>query len=117
MSIFLISIVLSMIMFTYKCEYAWCRWCMLLLNMTLMKKINILEYAFGEGGGGHQKAYALYAFINVDNCERPLRQNSCLFTSTRITIIPNSGGGLRWFGVIQVLRNARGGGWVYAQAL
>ena len=39
--------------------------------MTL-KKINILEYAFGEGGGGHQKAYAVYAFINVDNCERPL---------------------------------------------
>ena len=40
--------------------------------MTL-KKINILEYAFGEGGGGHQKAYAVYAFINVDNCERPLK--------------------------------------------
>ena len=41
------------------------------INMTL-KKINILEYAFGEGGGGHQKAYAVYAFINVDNYERPL---------------------------------------------
>ena len=40
--------------------------------MTL-KNINILEYAFGEGGGGHQKAYAVYAFVNVDNCERPLR--------------------------------------------
>ena len=40
--------------------------------MTL-KKINILEYAFGQGGGGHQKAYAVYAFINVDNCERPHR--------------------------------------------
>ena len=40
-------------------------------NMTL-KKTNILEYAFGEGGGGNQKAYAVYAFINVDNCERPL---------------------------------------------
>ena len=40
--------------------------------MTL-KKINILEYAFGEGGGGHPKAYAVYAFINVDNCERPLK--------------------------------------------
>ena len=25
---------------------------------------------FGEGG--HSKAYAVYAFINVDNCERPL---------------------------------------------
>ena len=35
------------------------------------EKINILEYAFGEGGGSHQKAYAVYAFINVDNCERP----------------------------------------------
>ena len=44
---------------------------LLLIKMTL-KKINILEYAFGEGGGGHQKAYAVYAFINVDNCERPL---------------------------------------------
>ena len=40
--------------------------------MTFGKKINILEYAFGEGGGGHQKAYVVYAFINVDNCERPL---------------------------------------------
>ena len=58
-----------------KCETinAWCRWCMLLLNKyDFEKKINILEYAFGEGGGGHQKAYAVYAFINVDNCERPL---------------------------------------------
>ena len=36
------------------------------------KKINILEYAFGEEGGRHQKAYAVYAFINVDKCERPL---------------------------------------------
>ena len=45
--------------------------CCCLINITL-KKINILEYAFGEGGGGHQKAYAVYAFINVDNCERPL---------------------------------------------
>ena len=55
---------------------------LLLINMTL-KKINILEYAFGEGGGGHQKAYAVYAFINVDNCERPLNkqtQSGC-FTS------------------------------------
>ena len=46
-------------------------------NMTL-KKTNILEYAFGEGGGGNQKAYAVYAFINVDNCERPLRVMCCL---------------------------------------
>ena len=45
------------------------------VNMTL-KKIIILEYAFGEGGGGHQKAYAVYAFINVDNCERPLNDHT-----------------------------------------
>ena len=47
---------------------------LLLINMTL-KKINILEYAFGEGGGGHQKEYAVYAFINVDNCERLLNMD------------------------------------------
>ena len=40
--------------------------------MTLTK-ISILEYALREGGGGHSKAYSMYAFINVDNCERPLR--------------------------------------------
>ena len=39
------------------------------------EKINILEYAFGEGGGGNRKAYAVYAFINVDNCERPLNRH------------------------------------------
>ena len=43
------------------------------MNITL-KKFNILEYAFGEGEGGHQNAYAVYAFINVDNCERPLSE-------------------------------------------
>ena len=43
------------------------------VNKYDFEKINILEYAFGEGGGGHKKAYAVYAFINVDNCERPLR--------------------------------------------
>ena len=37
------------------------------------RKIGVIQYAFGEGGGGHQKAYAVYAFINVDNCERSLR--------------------------------------------
>ena len=42
------------------------------VNKYDFEKINILEYAFGEGGGCHQKAYAVYAFINVDNCERPL---------------------------------------------
>ena len=42
------------------------------VNKYDFEKINILEYAFGEGEGGHQKAYAVYAFINVDNCERPL---------------------------------------------
>ena len=44
------------------------------VNKYDFEKINILEYAFGEGGGGHQKAYAVYAFINVDNCERPLTE-------------------------------------------
>ena len=29
---------------------------------------------FWGGGGGHQKAYVVYAFINVDNCERPLSE-------------------------------------------
>ena len=47
------------------------------VNKYDFEKINILEYAFGEGGGGHQKAYAVYAFINVDNCERPL-SNICI---------------------------------------
>ena len=41
-------------------------------RMTLKNNQHFFEYAFGEGGGGHQKAYAVYAFINVDNCERPL---------------------------------------------
>ena len=41
--------------------------------MTLTK-ISILEYALREGGGGHSKAYSMYAFINVDNCERPLSE-------------------------------------------
>ena len=36
------------------------------------ENINILEYALGEGGRGHSKAYDVYTFINVDNCERPL---------------------------------------------
>ena len=43
--------------------------------MTLTK-INILEYALREGGGGHSKAYSMYAFINVDNCERPLSDSN-----------------------------------------
>ena len=46
------------------------------VNKYDFEKINILEYAFGEGGGGHQKAYAVYAFINVDNCERPLTHSA-----------------------------------------
>ena len=46
------------------------------VNKYDFEKINILEYAFGEGGGGHQKAYAVYAFINVDNCERPLKRQN-----------------------------------------
>ena len=53
--------------------------------MTL-KKINILEYAFGVGGGGHQKAYAVYAFINVDNCERSLSKNRIANSIREITL-------------------------------
>ena len=49
------------------------------VNKYAFEKINILEYAFGEGGGGYQKAYAVYAFVNVDNCERPLSiQEPCM---------------------------------------
>ena len=41
--------------------------------MTL-KKNQHFRVRFWGGGGGHQKAYAVYAFINVDNCERPLKK-------------------------------------------
>ena len=40
------------------------------VNIMTLKKINILEYALGRG---LIKEYSLYAFINVDNCEQPLR--------------------------------------------
>ena len=62
--------------------------------MTL-KKINILEYAFGEGGGGHQKAYAVYAFINVDNCERPLRKK--VVSYYYLSLLPMSVMGFNFF--------------------
>ena len=42
---------------------------LLVINMTL-KKINILEYAFGEGVIKKRTLYTLLK--NVDNCERPL---------------------------------------------
>ena len=42
------------------------------VNKYDFEKNQHFEYAFGEGGGGHQKAYAVYALIYVDNCERPL---------------------------------------------
>ena len=44
------------------------------VNIMAFKKINILEYALEGGGGGHKKEYSLYAFKNVDNCERPLKR-------------------------------------------
>ena len=47
------------------------RLCMLLLIIMTLKKINILEYALGEGRESYKKS-TLYALINVDNCERPL---------------------------------------------
>ena len=31
------------------------------------------KYAFGRGGGGHKKEYAVYARENDDNYGRPLR--------------------------------------------
>ena len=39
---------------------------------TTLKKNQHFRVRFWGGGGGNQKAYAVYAFINVDNCERPL---------------------------------------------
>ena len=32
------------------------------------------KYAFGRGGGGHKKEYAVYARENDDNYGRPLSQ-------------------------------------------
>ena len=32
------------------------------------------KYAFGRGGGGHKKEYAVYARENDDNYGRPLTQ-------------------------------------------
>ena len=43
---------------------------LLLINVTLKNQ----HFRVRFWGGGHQKAYAVYAFINVDNCERPLTQ-------------------------------------------
>ena len=52
------------------------------VNIMTLKKINILEYALGRGGGGDKKEYSLYAFINVDNCEQPL---TCLIINASLT--------------------------------
>ena len=41
------------------------------VNIVTLKKSTFLSTLWG-GGGGHKKEYPLYAFINVDNCERPL---------------------------------------------
>ena len=57
------------------------------VNKYDFEKINILKYAFGEGGGGNQKAYAVYAFINVDNCERPLISACSLIRSNTVSKI------------------------------
>ena len=35
------------------------------------------KYAFGRGGGGHKKEYAVYARENDDNYGRPLMQFVC----------------------------------------
>ena len=44
-----------------------------------------LEYALGRGGGGNKKEYSLYAFINVDNCERPLTDVTRIHTCITLT--------------------------------
>ena len=36
-------------------------------------KINIFKVLFGREGGGHKKEYSVYAFDNVDNSGRPLK--------------------------------------------
>ena len=59
------------------------------VNKYDFEQINILEYAFGEGGGGQQKAYAVYAFIHVDNCERPLSYLQYLIPSFHIVVYKN----------------------------
>ena len=35
------------------------------------------KYAFGRGGGGHKKEYAVYARENDDNYGRPLTDAAC----------------------------------------
>ena len=70
------------------------------VNKYDFEKINILEYAFEEGGGGHQKAYAVYAFINVDNCERPLsslqdhRPPKLVFSTARVSMVTQNSSSL-----------------------
>ena len=39
------------------------------------------KYAFGRGGGGHTKEYAVYARENDDNYGRPLRQASIQYNT------------------------------------
>ena len=52
-------------------------------------KINILLlYTFGMGGGGSGKAYLLYTFENVDNCEQPL--NTITKTIPLTTLVQTS---------------------------
>ena len=46
------------------------------VNKYYFEKNQHFRVRFWGGGGGHQKAYAVYAFINVDNCERPLSKHT-----------------------------------------
>ena len=45
------------------------------------------KYAFGRGGGGHKKEYAVYARENDDNYGRPLRRSrDCLLLSVCVAV-------------------------------
>ena len=44
------------------------------VNIMTLKKNQHFRVRFGEREGVIKKEYSLYAFINVDNRERPLKQ-------------------------------------------
>ena len=53
-----------------------------------------LKYAFGKGGGGHKKEYAVYARENDDNYGRPLTGMEVVelfFTCLTLTFLNRSG--------------------------
>ena len=46
------------------------------------------KYAFGRGGGGHKKEYAVYARENDDNYGRPLSRYSVSVGFTSLQHLP-----------------------------